>query len=139
MKTTNSILTTVAVSAFLTLSSCTATVAVPVGRPASSPIVVVNDRDLPQVPGLTPRQVRTIKNIRMEERARVNELERRRDVIISDIRHLERSYGNHNSRKLGRLKSSLRQVENDIHHAHRRADKKVYSVLAHEQRRYFRW
>jgi hypothetical protein len=138
MKTKNSILGIIIVGLAGTLSSCTASLNAHYGRPVyhqySRPPHVINDPDLPPVPYLTPHQISRIKNIRQDERRRVDYLEQRRRQIRSELDRPNR-YDNVRDRKY--LEKELRKLGNQINNEHRRADDRVYSVLTREQRRYW--
>ncbi|MFT4071700.1 MAG: hypothetical protein QM654_07250 [Dysgonamonadaceae bacterium] len=123
-----------AVLALSLLTSCSATFESSSSRSYPRRVVVV-DRDLPNVPNLTGRQVAQIRQIRAEERRNVVALQRERERILFDIRNTERSpYGN--NRAWRHLQRQLSRVESQINNEHKKADKRVWSVLTRDQRRF---
>lgn len=145
MKTNNSILGIMVATLIGTASSCSATLDAHYGTPAyhhqyGRPPHPANDPDLPPVPYLTPHQISKIKDIRRNERRRVDYLEQERGQIRSELNRINRNGRPHNSdyRDRKHLEKKLHKVEHQINVEHRRANDRVYSVLTREQRRYWR-
>ncbi len=92
MKTKNIILAAIIASATFSFTSCSTMYDANYNRPEyhRPPGHIINDPDLPPVPDLSPWQIDKIKNIRREERRRVENLEIRKSQILAQLNRPER-------------------------------------------------